>query len=124
MHISLKTAAAAACTLTTGAMKHYTDIDTVLDRLAAGIEAGVYTKASVTRALTDAGWNEMAAELHGNKTAIKHVHLAPLQRVGLLVADPEQAPCTYAHLARGIAARLELVRFARKHMKNLTAQGR
>lgn len=102
-------------------MKNYTDIASFLDQLARDVDSGIYSKATLVKALSDEGWAEVVSELSGDPMPLKQDYIAPFRFIGILTIDESKAPYTYASLSQGIEARLKLVKFALEHVKDLTA---
>jgi hypothetical protein len=52
-------------------MTHYTDIDSFLDKLATGVEAGIYRKSTFPNALSSNEWTRLVGELTDSCTPVK-----------------------------------------------------
>lgn len=102
-------------------MTPYTDIEAFLVQLAHGVESGQYTKATFSKALDEQVWAHVIAELSKCDAAIEGPHIGPLQFIGVLPTKLAGAVYTYDDLSRGIASRLELLKFAKEHIKDFTA---
>jgi hypothetical protein len=102
-------------------MIQYTDIDTFLQQLCDGIECGQYTKATFPKTLDDQGWATVTSDLVGRNTTIKEALIEPLQYIGVLPAKSAGKGFTYDDLSKGIVSRLELIKFAKAHIKDFTS---
>lgn len=102
-------------------MTHYTNIETFLEQLAQGIEAGQYTKATFPKALEEQEWERLTAELSGKGTAINEHLIEPFSFIGVLPAKLSGKAYTYDELSKGIVSRLELIKFAKSNIKDFTA---
>lgn len=102
-------------------MIQYTDIDTFLQQLSNGIESGQYTKATFPKALDEQGWTVATSDLTGKNSAIKESLIEPLQYIGVLPEKSTGKAFTYDDLSKGIVSRLELIKFAKAHIKDFTS---
>ena len=102
-------------------MTTYTDIEAFLAQLAHGVESGQYTKATFSKALDEQVWAQVVADLSNGGAAIEAPYIAPFQFIGVLPTKPTGSVYTYDDLSKGIVSRLELIAFAKAHIKDFTA---
>ncbi|WP_151638731.1 hypothetical protein [Noviherbaspirillum aerium] len=102
-------------------MIQYPDIETFLQHLVNGIESGQYTKATFPKALDEQGWKVATSDLVGKNSAVKESLIEPLQYIGVLPAKSTGKAFTHDDLSKGIASRLELIKFAKAHIKDFTS---
>jgi hypothetical protein len=99
-------------------MIQYTNIETFLQQFGSAIESGQYTKATFPKALDEQGWTVATADLAGKTSTIKEALIEPLQYIGVLPAKSTGKAFTYDDLSKGIVSRLELIKFAKAHIRD------
>lgn len=102
-------------------MTQFTNTEEFLERLCQGVNAGQYTRASFPDALTEEGWTQAITALAGYSTVVKEVQVRPFQFIGILPTEQQKSRFTYDDLSKSIASRLQLVKFAKEHIKEFTA---
>lgn len=102
-------------------MKNYTDMESFLERFAAEISWGVYTKSNFRNALDESEWLRLVSELAGKDTQVKAGLIGSLHIIGILPPGPVAPDFTHRELSVALANRLDLIRFAKDRISGFTA---
>jgi hypothetical protein len=102
-------------------MQNYTNVEEFLEQLALGVVKSTYTKGTFPKALDEQEWTRLVADLARMNTVIKPHLVPPFQFIGILPQQSKRMTFTYAELSTTLHHRLDLIKFAKQHIKEFTA---